>query len=381
MFTRKVTFISFGIVIFAALIIAACSAFPSQATPTEEPVEFDDSPPVVSATGIVVPSEWTTLSMSTAGVVEDLPVYEGDQVNEDQVLVRLKGKEDLQAAITAAEFEVASAEKVLDDLYDNAETILAGKQEEVALYAREFRNAQYQLDNFTIPQNQKDLETMEAFDLMKERLDSAREAFEPYRYKSSNNETREDRKEDLEDAQSDYDSALKRLEYENVVKVAQANLERAREDFEVYRDGPDPAEVKLAESRLNNANASLKAAQSALEDLELISRFDGITSEVFVHAGEWVTPGQPIVLLADLDNLRVETTDLNEIDAARVKDGDKVIVTFDALPEVVVNGIVDKIATKASQGTGVNYKVIIILDDIPEQLRWDMTAFVDIQVE
>ncbi len=381
MFTRKVTFISFGIVIFAVLIIAACSAFPSQATPTEEPVEFDDSPPVVSATGIVVPSEWTTLSMSTAGVVEDLPVYEGDQVNEDQVLVRLKGKEDLQAAITAAEFEVASAEKVLDDLYDNAETILAGKQEEVALYAREFRNAQYQLDNFTIPQNQKDLETMEAFDLMKERLDSAREAFEPYRYKSSNNETREDRKEDLEDAQSDYDSALKRLEYENVVKVAQANLERAREDFEVYRDGPDPAEVKLAESRLNNANASLKAAQSALEDLELISKFDGITSEVFVHAGEWVTPGQPIVLLADLDNLRVETTDLNEIDAARVKDGDKVIVTFDALPEVVVNGIVDKIATKASQGTGVNYKVIIILDDIPEQLRWDMTAFVDIQVE
>jgi len=354
---------------------------PSQETPTDQPVEFDDSPPVISATGIVVPSEWTTLSMSTAGVVEDVQIYEGDQVKEDQVLVRLKGKEDLQAAITAAEFEVASAEKVLDDLYDNAETILAGKQEEVALYARDFRNAQYQLDNFTIPQNQKDLETMEAFDLMKDRLDKAREAFEPYRYKSSNNETREDRKEDLEDAQSDYDSALKRLEYENVVKVAEANLERAREDFEVYREGPDPAEVKLAESRLNNANASLKAAQSALQDLELMSRFDGITSEVFVHSGEWVTPGQPIVLLADLDNLRVETTDLNEIDAARVKDGDKVIVTFDALPEVVVNGIVDKIATKASQGTGVNYKVIIILDDIPEQLRWDMTAFVDIQVE
>jgi multidrug resistance efflux pump len=319
--------------------------------------------------------------MTTAGVVNDVHVHEGDQVNKDQVLVRLKGKEELQAAISAAEFEVVSAEKALDDLYDNAEIILASKQEEVALYAREFRNAQYQLDNFTVPQNQKDLETMEAFDLMKERLDHAREAFEPFRYRSSNNETREDRKEDLEEAQSDYDSALKRLEYENVVKVAKANLERAREDFELYRDGPDPAELKLAESRLNNANASLNAAQSALEDLELTSRFDGTTSEVYVHAGEWVTPGQPIVLLADQSKLQVETTDLNEIDAARVNEGDKVIVTFDALPEVVINGTVDKIATKASPGTGVNYKVVIILDEIPEQLRWDMTAFVDIQVE
>jgi multidrug efflux pump subunit AcrA (membrane-fusion protein) len=381
MLARKVSKISFGMVMIAAFFIGACSALPSQETPTEEPVEFDDSPPIVSATGIVVPSEFTTLSMTTAGVVNDVHVYEGDQVNKDQVLVRLKGKEELQAAISAAEFEVVSAKKALDDLFDNAEIILASKQEEVALYAREFRNAQYQLDNFTVPQNQKDLETMEAFDLMKERLDRAREAFEPYRYRSSNNETREDRKEDLEEAQSDYDSALKRLEYENVVKVAKANLERAREDFELYRDGPDPAELKLAESRLNNANASLNAAQSALEDLELTSRFDGTTSEVYVHAGEWVTPGQPIILLADQSNLLVETTDLNEIDAARVNEGDKVIVTFDALPEVVINGTVDKIATKASPGTGVNYKVVIILDEIPEQLRWDMTAFVDIQVE
>ena len=381
MLSRKLSSYTLGILLLAALFIGACSALPSQATPTEEPVEFDPSPPVVSATGIVVPSDWTTLSMTTAGVIEDLLVHEGDHVNKDQALVRLQGKEEIQAAITAAEFEVAAAEKTLDDLYDSAETILASKQVEVARYAREFRDAQYTLDNFTIPQNQKDLETMEAFDLMKDSLDEARAAFEPYKYRSSNNETRQDLKEELEEAQSDYDSALKRLEYENVVKVAKANLERAREDFDVYKDGPDPAELKLAESRLNNAEASLKAAQSALDDLELVSGFDGIASEVYVHAGEWVTPGQPIVLLAELDNLRVETTDLNEIDAARVKAGDKVIVTFDALPEVVVDGTVDKIATKASQGTGVNYKVIILLDEIPEQLRWDMTAFVDIQVE
>ncbi|MFC2042592.1 HlyD family secretion protein [Chloroflexota bacterium] len=370
-----------GLVVLLIILASACSALPSQENPTEEPMEVEESAPLINATGIVIPAEWTTLSMSTAGLVDEVFVEKGDQVDEGQVLARLKGKEDLQAAITASEFEVASAEKALDDLYENAEIILSQKQEEVAVAARQVRDAQYQLDNFTVPINQADLETMEAFDLMKKRLDQARAAFEPYKHLSSGNTTRKNLKEDLEEAQSDYDTAVKRLEYENELKAAEANLRRAREDFDIYVDGPDPAEVKLAETRLNNANASLNAAKAALEDLELLSRFNGTVSDVLVHAGEWVMPGQPVLILADLENLRVETTDLNEIDAARVKVEDPVIVTFDALPDVVVNGTVDSIAPKASSGSGVNYSVIILLDEIPEQLRWDMTAFVDIQVE
>jgi hypothetical protein len=77
----------------------------------------------------------------------------------------------------------------------------------------------------------------------------------------------------------------------------------------------------------------------------------------------------------------IETTDLNEIDVARVQVGDTAIVTFDALPEANVKGIVTRIADKASEGSGVNYTVIIELSEIPEKLLWDMTAFVDIQVE
>ncbi|MFC2053786.1 HlyD family secretion protein [Chloroflexota bacterium] len=370
-----------SLAVLLIFLAAGCSALPSQETPTEEPIEVDESAPIINATGIVIPAEWTTLSMSTAGLVDEVFMEKGDQVDEGQVLVRLKGKEDLQTAITASEFEVASAEKALDDLYENAETILSQKQEEVAVAARQVRDAQYQLDNFTVPISQADLETMEAFDLMKEKLDQARTAFEPYKHLSSGNQTRKNLKEDLEEAQSDYDTAVKRLEYENELKAAEANLRRAREDFDIYLDGPDPAEVKLAETRLNNANASLNAAKAALEDLELLSRFNGTVSDVLVHAGEWVIPGQPVLILADLENLRVETTDLNEIDAARVQVADPVIVTFDALPGVVVNGAVDSIAPKASAGSGVNYSVIILLDEIPEQLRWDMTAFVDIQVD
>jgi multidrug resistance efflux pump len=134
----------------------------------------------------------------------------------------------------------------------------------------------------------------------------------------------------------------------------------------------------LAEARLANAKGQLAAAEAALNDLELLAPFGGVVSEIYVRASEWISPGQPTLLLADLSHLRVETTDLNEIDVAQVEVGNTATVTFDALPEAVVPGKVVRIASKAATGSGVNYTVVVELDEIPENLRWGMTAFVDI---
>jgi hypothetical protein len=41
--------------------------------------------------------------------------------------------------------------------------------------------------------------------------------------------------------------------------------------------------------------------------------------------------------------------------------------------------MVSRIAPKSTEGAGVNYPVIITLDEIPAALRWGMTAFVDIE--
>ena len=98
-----------------------------------------------------------------------------------------------------------------------------------------------------------------------------------------------------------------------------------------------------------------------------------------MRANEWVEAGQPLLLLADLSTLQVETTDLNEIDAARVHEGDAAVVTFDAFPGTILNGTVTRISPKSSRTTGVNYTAVIPLASIPDRLRWGMTAFVDIQ--
>ena len=109
-------------------------------------------------------------------------------------------------------------------------------------------------------------------------------------------------------------------------------------------------------------------------------QLDGVVCNLDARIGEWVSPGIPIVQLGNLNNLRVETTDLSEIDAARVHPQDTVSVTFDALPDVVVNGTVQSVANKSAEGSGVNYTTVVVLDSIPAGLRWGMTAFIDIEV-
>lgn len=364
---------------FLSGILAGCGQQGSTPTAAEEVIL--NTNPVVSATGIVLPLKRSTLSVTFPGVVAEVLVERGDVVEEGQVLLRLKGKEELEAQVAQARAEVLSAEQALDDLYKNHDLALATALQAYYLANNAVKEAQYQLDNFTVPVNQKDLSAVEAVKVMKERLDAATAAFQPYRNESEQNETRKKLKEKLDEAQADYNAAVKRLTYEFALQEALAKLAKAERDYLTLSQGPDPDLVTLAEARLATAKAALAAAEKKLADLEIKALYAGTISEVYVREGEWVAPGQPILILADLEHLRIETTDLNEIDVARVKIGDKVVITFDALPDVVVNGKVVLIAPKASEGSGVNYTVVIEMDETPAALRWGMTAFVDIQVE
>jgi multidrug efflux pump subunit AcrA (membrane-fusion protein) len=376
--SKKLIFI-FLIGLLAGLI-TACSGAQEKASVTEEvaPQAFN---PLVSATGVVLPAKRSTLSVSIPGIVAEVLVERGDIVKEGDLLLRLKGKEELQAAITQAKVELISAQQALDDLYKDHDIALAASLQAYYLANNAVKEAQYQLDNFTVPVNQQNMTAVEAVKVMKERLDKATKAFQPYRNESELNETRKDLKEKMDEAQADYNAAVKRLTYEFALQEALAKLAKAERDYQTLLAGPDPDLVALAEARLENAKAAVAAAEEKLADLEIRALYDGTISEVNVREGEWVSPGMPIIVLADLKHLRVETTDLNEIDVARVKVDDKVNVTFDALPDVKVTGKVTLISPKSSEGSGVNYTVVIELDEIPEALRWGMTAFVDIEVE
>ena len=395
MTSKKQILIELFAILAAALIIAGCSALPGQndATPTPEPI-VEDFTPIVSATGKILPAEWATLSVKTSGVVAEVLVSEEDEVTAGDVLLRLEGAESLQAAIAAARFEVVAAQQNLDALYDDPELALAQAQSAIVDAQKAIEDAQRRINNLSQSASQADIDQAYAnMILARDRLNKAQEDYEPYANKPETDLTRANFLSRLAQAQKDYDATVRLYnalrgtgdeldiaEAEADLALAQAQLASAQRRYDILQSGPDPDDVAVAQARLDNAKAQLAAAEAALTHLELRAPFDGIIADLNIHSGEWVSPGQPVLLLADLGHLRVETTDLNEIDVAQLKVGDRAIVTFDALPEVVVNGTVTRIALKDAAGSGVNYPVIIELDDAPEGLRWGMTAFVDIEI-
>ena len=377
------------------ILVLGCSAFPGGDTPTPVPEPVEDFIPIVSATGVVVPEHWARLSMTGSGIVTEVLVEEDETVSKGQTLVRLEGQESLEAAISGARFELASAQHALDSLYKGTELRAAEAHQAKILAEQAVKDAGEYLVNIQSPAAKVDIDQAKANILLAQiRLDDAREDFKPYENKPENNKIRAALFNKLVEAEKIYEGAVRRFnnlvgnaseldiaEAEADLLLAQEQLAVAERDYEIYQNGPDPDDIKLAEERVANAKVKLNAAETTLDDLELSAPFDGTVNELYIKESEWIGPGQPILLLADLENLRVETTDLNEIDVARIEIGDTTIVTFDALPDVSVEGRVIRVAQKAAEGSGVNYTVVVLLDEIPERLRWGMTAFVDVEVE
>jgi HlyD family secretion protein len=434
----RITLLVIGLV----FILSACSPA-AEETEAPEPVAVDFSP-VVSATGVVVPEQEALLSVSAGGVVEDVLVEKGDEVTTGQVLVQLEGTEQQIAAVSATALELANAQYALDKLYEDTNLLAAQAlrsaetaekaledlnnpelQEALALQAvadaqkavdTTERNARYSVSTAS----QADIDAQRAqVVLTRDALDKANEDFEPHANKPEDNITRAHFLARQAAAQKIYDDAVRRLnamegtssevdinvaeaefitaqaallqaqrDLERVldgpdpgeIALLEAQIEKGYRDFETFSAGPDPDDVALAESRITNAEAQLAAAEELLADLELKAPFDGVISAVHVNSSEWVAPGSPVLLIADLNNLQVRTTDLSEIDVAQISLDDTAIVTFDALPELVLEGTVISIAPKADEGSGVNFPVVIELSEIPPALRWGMTAFVDIDV-
>ena len=385
--------IAVGVVLF----LASCDSLPGQTEPTLTPAPLDqDFIPVVSATGKIVPDEFATLSMKTSGIIERIPVDEDDVVTKGQELVRLEGSEDLEAAITATQLEVVSAQQALDSLYEDLDLSLALIQQDIADALDLIDDAERRLTNYSRAAPQTDIDQAYAnMVLARDEYEDAQEDFEEYENKPEDNLQRAAALSKKAQAEDAYDDAVRLYnqlvsetgdeidvaQAEADLALAKAQLRAAQEDYAILEEGPDPDDVEVAEARLTNAEAQLEAAESALENLVLKAPFDGTIGDLYVHTGEWVTLGQPVLLMADLNHLQVETTDLNEIDVARIQIGDTAIVTFDALPDVKVTGLVARIAPKDAEGSGVNYPVLLELEEIPEGVRWGMTAFVDIEVE
>ena len=143
-----------------------------------------------------------------------------------------------------------------------------------------------------------------------------------------------------------------------------------------------PREVYLKASAVaDQSKAVWDSAAANLAQNTLTAPFDGTVIDVSARPGETVQANQTVLVLADLNHLQIATTDLSERDIARVKIGQTVNVTIEAL-DVTVTGKVIRISPISENvGGDIVFPVTIQLDEQPNGLLWGMTTEVEIAIK
>ena len=167
---------------------------------------------------------------------------------------------------------------------------------------------------------------------------------------------------------------------EAAVERAQLQVDELPPDASLGQIESAQAELRLAEAELDVSRSALNEAQTALRQTELRAPFAGTVAAVNVEVGEQAVAGHPLVTIGDLSGWLIETTDLSELEVVRIAVGDPATITFEALPDLVLAGRVDRIQVR---GTGESGQVVFAVAIRPDQhdprLRWNMTAMVRIR--
>lgn len=169
------------------------------------------------------------------------------------------------------------------------------------------------------------------------------------------------------------------------VRVAEVGVQQAELQVSTAELAVQQAEVQVqnAQNGVAEAEAAVEAARAALDKTVLTAPFAGVVATVDAKIGQVVTPGIPVISIADFSGWQIETTDLTELNVVSIKRGLPVEVTIDAFPGETLDGTVTDIASVSDLVLGdVTYMVTIDIDDTNDlPLRWGMTAFINVDVD
>ncbi len=133
---------------------------------------------------------------------------------------------------------------------------------------------------------------------------------------------------------------------EESLKLSEAAVELARAKLEALKKGARAEDIEAAEAEVERAKASLEALRSKRENFFLHAPISGwVTTQAF-EVGEIVPPNVPILKIADLTELTL-TIYVPEPELGKVRLGQKVKVTVDALPGETFEGEIVYISPRA----------------------------------
>ncbi len=238
------------------------------------------------------------IGFKISGRIVSLSVQEGNWVKKGEVIAKLDD-EDLRHRLEVSRAAFRSAQAKLEKL-------LAGSRpEEIREAEAAFQQAQFDVGN-----KKTQLERMKAL-----------------------YDRRVIPKESLDNVETGY-------------HMAEAQLQRAEEHYKLVKEGPRKEDIEEARAQVEQAQASLKLAETQFSYTVLSSPITGVVLVKSGEIGEVVNPGTTILTLADIRNVWLKAY-IPETELSRIRWAQEVIITTDLKPKKEYRGKVSFISSQA----------------------------------
>lgn len=285
---------------------------------------------IVSGTGQIKPKTYVNVGATSFGRITHLYVKEGDHVKKGQVIATVESVQP-EANVEAQRAQISSA------------------RTDVASYVAAERTGEASVAHARADLEQKKLDWERAQGLYQAGILA---------------------KQDFDAKKAAYDTDVASLA-QSVAALAQAR-----------------AQTESSKARVNNAVATLRFNQDALNKTVSLAPFDGIVTNLPVREGETVVvgiqnaEGSTLMTLADMSVITAEVK-VDETDIVNVQIGQPADITIDALPGKIFKGHVTLVGDQALlRSTGVatsqsttgteeakDFKVVVTLDQPNDTLR------------
>jgi HlyD family secretion protein len=269
------------------------------------------------------------------GRIVDLPIEEGQQVEQGALLARLDDA-DYKQRVSIDEATVRVRDSSL------ALTLAGTRQQEVKAAQQTMKDAEADLD-------EKKIDNQRAQQLFVKDEVSAQER-------------------DLTA------TALKRAE-----AIFKASQQRYNEAVE----GSRKEDIAIAHANLNEAGANLGLSQVNLGYTVLRAPFAGVVTVRQAELGEVVSPGSPVITLSDLDHIWLRAY-VAETDLGRIHWGQEATITTDTYPGKQYHGRISFISPDAEftpksvqtykERVTLVYRIKIDIDNPNHELKPGMPA-------
>ena len=162
--------------------------------------------------------------------------------------------------------------------------------------------------------------------------------------------------------------------------TAKENLKQLESRLNWLTSNPTEAEIVAADSELALAQAKYDAAKAILESLQIKSPINGIVFAVSAESGQTYQAETTLFTIGDPKALEV-VANVTEEDYPIISVGQSVEVYFDARPDVIVQGKIDRIIPLRIEGDRPRYNIYITLKEIPDGLADGMTSDAAITID